>query len=237
MIPLTWHFGRVVVPVSGLIAAAGVVSALFLARATAKRLDVDPDKVWNLGVIGIVCVWIGSRLLLILLNWTDFRAHPLWMLGLISVRSRPALLGGAALAIAGGLAYARYARLPFRRTLDALAVPFALASTAFSVAALLHRPPGESERIVDCMVSTLVLLVIGGLLVARAAGTGRFRDGEIMGAWLFLAGVSGSLIDALWTQPSAAPFNFVRQGIAMLMVLAGGALWFVAPKHDAGPFQ
>ena len=221
-----------IVPVSGLIAATGLISALLLSRFTAKRLDVDPERVWNLGLLGVLTALIGSRLFLIILNWADFRAHPLWMLGVVSVRSRPAMLGGSALAIAVCAVYLRYARLPIRRTLDALAVPLALASASFSVAGLLHGPPGEGERIIECMVSTLVLLVIGGFFVARAAGAGRMRDGELMGAWLFLAGVSGSLIDALWTQPSAAPFDFAQQAIAMLMVLSGGALWFFAPKRE-----
>ena len=54
-LPAGFQFGQLAVPLGALIAAAGVVSALFLSRGhgeTARRLN--PDKVWNLGILGIL---------------------------------------------------------------------------------------------------------------------------------------------------------------------------------------
>jgi hypothetical protein len=55
------------------------------------------------------------------------------------------------------------------------------------------------------------------------------QDGEIMGAWLFLYGLAGFLLDSLrGDAPAGALFHgtlTMAQSLAMLMVLAGGLLW------------
>ncbi len=113
-------------PTYGVLAALGLVAALLAARVFARWVNLDPDKVWNLGLITVLTALFGSKLLLILVNWSDFRAHPMWMLGLTTIRSGGIFAGGLVLAFCAGIAYALYTHLPLRRTMDAAAPALAL---------------------------------------------------------------------------------------------------------------
>jgi phosphatidylglycerol---prolipoprotein diacylglyceryl transferase len=113
-------------PTYGVLAALGLVAALLAARVLARKSGLDPDKVWNLGLLTVLTALFGAKLLLILVNWSDFRAHPLWMLCLTTIRSGGVFAGGLGLAFLAGVAYARYAHLPLRRTMDVAAPALAL---------------------------------------------------------------------------------------------------------------
>ena len=126
MHPRLFQFGLLAIPTYGVLAALGLVAALLVARAFARNAGVDPDKVWNLGLITVLTALFGSKLLLILVNWSDFRAHPMWMLGLTTIRSGGVFAGGLGLAFLAGIAYARYAQLPLLRTMDIAAPSLAL---------------------------------------------------------------------------------------------------------------
>ena len=209
------------------------MGALFLSRVTARRLGIDPEKVWNLVLLGILTAVIAPRILLIFLNWPDFEVHALWMLGVVSVRSRAAVLGGAGIAIAACLLYARSVRLPFRGTLDALALPLALAATASSVAAFSLPHADAMKAAPRLMVNAALLAAVFGLFSARVRGSRALRGGEVMGTWLFVTGLSDHLLDALWAWNPARSFDLETLVIAALMVVAGGSLWFFSPRNAA----
>jgi phosphatidylglycerol:prolipoprotein diacylglycerol transferase len=135
--PVLFHLGSLVIPSFGATAAGGVLLALMLALRTARKLRVDANKVWNLCILMLFTALVGSRLLLVIANWTVLRHHPMWMLSLAMVH-HPLLAGiGAVLALAVAAVYMRVYRLPFRATGDALAAPAALGLAFEQVGALL----------------------------------------------------------------------------------------------------
>jgi phosphatidylglycerol:prolipoprotein diacylglycerol transferase len=82
--------------------------------------------VWNLCILSLFAALAAARLLLVAANWSALRSHPAWLLGLAMVH-HPLLAGVGALAGAGCAAcYARWSKLPFRATADALAPPLAV---------------------------------------------------------------------------------------------------------------
>ncbi len=78
-------------------AALGVLLALALSQRTARIAGVNPGQVWNLCIVALFAALVASRLLLVLVNWSELRLHPAWMLGLAMIH-HPLLAG------AGGLA-------------------------------------------------------------------------------------------------------------------------------------
>jgi phosphatidylglycerol:prolipoprotein diacylglycerol transferase len=240
------------------------MAALLLARAMARVSGIDPDKVLNLGLIGILTALFGSKLLLVFLNWSDFRAHPLWMLGLTTIRSGGIFAGGLALALLAGLVYARYSHLPLRRTMDAIVPALALGlaiiglgsfasgigygrpttmpwGVTFSsrIAALWSGTPLHIRlhptQLYESAVEFALFFLLTWLLLHResaaasASGTLVLRNGEIMGAWLFLYGVARFFIEFYRGDPGRGSIFggmlTVTQLIAMGMVVAGGLLW------------
>jgi phosphatidylglycerol---prolipoprotein diacylglyceryl transferase len=251
--PRLFQVGSIAIPTAGVITAIAIVTSLFTARVTARRLELNAEKVWDLGIVGVLTSLFAPRLILIFTNWKDFIAHPLWLIGVALVRSEAAILGGMAAAIVVMCAFALFTRMPFRRTLDAfapsLALGFAIASlgefaggsnfgtptnlpwavTYTSRFAWLWNgaPLGTPLHPVQ-IYAALAELCIFALLLAMIANRDkwRIRRGEIMGAWLFLHGVCAFSLNFLRADITAADF-ILPQSLTATMVLAGGLLWLL----------
>jgi phosphatidylglycerol:prolipoprotein diacylglycerol transferase len=134
--PVLFHIGAVVIPSYGAVTALGVLLALGLVLRTARMAAVDAGKVWNLCIVSLFAALAAARLLLVIVNWSALRLHPVWLLELAMVH-HPLLAATGALAGAGcALWYARHNQLPLRATADALAPPLALGLTFEQLGAL-----------------------------------------------------------------------------------------------------
>ncbi len=137
MYPVLFHAGPIVVPSYGVLAALGILLALTLLLRTSRLAGLNPNPLWNLSIVALFAALVGSRLVLLALNWTIVRTHPAWLLGLAMVH-HPLLAGiGAVFAIAAAVPYARAQHLPLRPTLDAFAAPTTLALSCEQLGALL----------------------------------------------------------------------------------------------------
>jgi phosphatidylglycerol:prolipoprotein diacylglycerol transferase len=135
--PLLFHIGLIQIPSYGAMAAVGVLCALFLAQHTALRVGLDAAKVWNLCVAALFAALVGSRLLVIVVNWNDLRKHPLWLLGLAMVHHPlVAAAGGIAAVVAAGF-YVVLHKMSLRAVADVLAAPLALAAAFEQFGALM----------------------------------------------------------------------------------------------------
>ena len=76
MLPILLHFGRFSLPTYGFLAAVGLLTGLAVGVHYATRHGLDPDKIWNLGVLAILGGILGAKLLLVVNDWNFFRAHP-----------------------------------------------------------------------------------------------------------------------------------------------------------------
>ncbi len=137
MHPVLFQFGAIAIPSYGVLAAIGVLAALGLSHRTARVSALDPRHLWNILVLGVFAALVISRLTLIVINLSNLRAHPRWLLALALVH-HPLLaaigMGGAALAVA---IYLAWAQLPMLAVADALAAPLAVGIVFEQVGALL----------------------------------------------------------------------------------------------------
>lgn len=137
MHPVLFKIGALLIPSYGALAAIGVLLALFFAQRTARTVGVAPHHVWNVSVLALFAALVGSRLLLVVVNWRDLRRHPLWTFGLSTIHS-PALAAIVILLGAlAGFAYMRWQRMPFAATLDVLCAPLVIALACEQLGALL----------------------------------------------------------------------------------------------------
>jgi len=249
--PRLIQFGHLAIPTSAVLTAIAIVAALFTARATAQRLGLNPEKIWDLNITGVLTALIAPRLLLIFTNWQDFLSHPLWMLGLTTIRSPTAAIGGIAIAIAVMAIFAYFTNLPFRRTLDSLAPALALGYAIYNIAAftagadfgtptnlpwaitytsrlasLWNKTPLGTPVHPIQIYAAIVELALFLLLTAAIAAPLRKRlpNGELMGTWLFLHGLTSFFLSFLRGDLTSATL-VQSQIIAAAMVAAGGLLW------------
>jgi len=135
--PVLFTIGAILIPSYGAMASVGVLLALVLAQRNARLVGLSPNHLWNLCVIALVAALVGSRLLLVIVNWRDLLRHPLWMLGLAMVHHPLLAAAGALVGLLTAVLYARLQHMPFAATSDALAAPLALGLACEQVGALL----------------------------------------------------------------------------------------------------
>lgn len=261
MHPLLFHFGHIAIPTYGVCTALALLSALGISLFTARRAGLNADKVWNLELIAILTALIGARLLMIAAHPHTFRNHPFWLLGLLTLPSFWYAVGGVALGALAALLYAFAEGLPFLKSADVLVPGVALAfcinrigafcggaawGTPTSlpwgvvyrsvVAYLWYRVPLGVKlhpvQLYDAGVSCglfVLLLWMGRRRKPR-------RDGEMLGAWLFLYGVIRFFLEFLRGDPARELLwdgaVTLVQVLSMVAVLGGGILWLRRPTRS-----
>jgi phosphatidylglycerol---prolipoprotein diacylglyceryl transferase len=241
--PYILHFGSVFLPTFGVLAAVGLMAALFLSLRTAVRVGLDPDKLWNAGLFAILSAFVLSRLLLVLTNLQTFLAYPVLLLTVPSLTALGLLLTAIATLI-----YLRLRHLPLLRTLDAWA-PCATLTWAFL--ALGHFaegadpglptklpwgmaiPPDTAPRLhpISLYAAIAALLITAGLL--RYLSPGRI-PGETFASALTASGVAQFLITFL-RQPNSYPVPLGNvldpiQWISLGMIATAGLISMTSRK-------
>jgi phosphatidylglycerol:prolipoprotein diacylglycerol transferase len=251
--PLLFHFGRIAIPTYGVLTAVALLAGLACAMLQARRLGLRSDRMWNLGLVGIIGALFGSRLLLVLANFEAFRAHPFWVLGLANIPGEWIALGGAAVGILAAIVYALAEGMPLLVVADAavpgLALAFAInrlgafcgglawgRPTALPwgviyrsfVAYLWYRVPlGVKLHPVQLYDAAASLAIFVLLLAFRTR-----RAGEIAGAWLFLYGVARFFAEFFRGDEAGLIAGLTPpQVLAIFAVMAGGALWWRRPSE------
>jgi phosphatidylglycerol:prolipoprotein diacylglycerol transferase len=238
-------------------AALGVLLALALSQRTARLAGLNPGPVWNLCIVALFAALVSSRLLLVLLNWSDLRRHPLWMLGIAMIH-HPLLAAVGGLAGAGAaVLYAHGQRLPLGTTADVLAAPLALGMAFEQWGALLAGSGYGTETTVRWAV------LYTHPLAARWSGTPlgialhpvqayaalafltlsiflliwlpiRRQQGEVAGLWFLGTGVT-LYITELWRDPEGrgAVFGGALDGpqVAAIVLVLVGALVLLERKE------
>jgi phosphatidylglycerol:prolipoprotein diacylglycerol transferase len=120
MHPVLFEFGPLKIFTYGFFLALAFLGAIFMAAREARRLGLPVAKFYDLCFYVVLAALVGSRLMYVILEIRQFLAHPLkifalWEGGLV-------FYGGVILALATAFFYIRRHRLPWRPTLDALAL-------------------------------------------------------------------------------------------------------------------
>ncbi len=260
MHPLLFHLGHIAIPTYGVFTAAGLLMALGISMAGATRAGLNTEKVWNLELLAILTTLFGSRLLMVFAHPLVFRAHPFWVLGMVSGPGVWFALGGVVAGLLAAGLYALAEGLPLVRTADALAPAVALAFFANRVGAffaglgwgtptrlpwgVMYRSPvaylwyrvplGVVEhpvQLYDAAVSLGLFLFL--IWIVRPGRMG--RDGEVAGTWLFVYGVARFFLEFLRGDPERLPLFggavTLAQLLSVVAVVAGGLLWL---QRDSG---
>jgi phosphatidylglycerol:prolipoprotein diacylglycerol transferase len=256
MHPVLFQIGSFVIPSYGAIAGLGIILTLALAQGTAKQTGLDPRHAWNILVLAVFASIAASRLTLIVLNLSELRHHPTWLLSVAMVH--PPLLAaiGVLAGILAVLLYARWARLPVLAVADCLAAPIALGSAFEQLGALLAgsdfgRDSDSASRLFAVTYTSPLAArwsgtplgvplypvqayaALGSLLLAALlvfALRASRRSGDVAGIWLMGTGALLFLTELFrdWEGRGVLPGGNVDtpQLVGLGLVLAGGLLLF-----------
>ena len=118
------RFGPVTVYTYGVLLAAAYLVGLQLAIVRARKRELDPARVMDLGIYIIISALVGAKLLLLATDFRTFRNNPAELLNL--AREAGVFYGGLIAAVAVALMYIRRAGLPLWTTCDVFAPGIAL---------------------------------------------------------------------------------------------------------------
>jgi phosphatidylglycerol:prolipoprotein diacylglycerol transferase len=124
MHPVLFDLGGFTIYAYGVLLAAAYLLGLQFALVRARARGLDGQRVMDLGIWIIISALVGAKLLLLLVDFRQFTAHPADLLGL--ARSGGVFYGGLIAAVAVAFLYLRRHKLPLWTTTDVFAPGIAL---------------------------------------------------------------------------------------------------------------
>lgn len=115
--------GKLTVHGYGLMIAIGVVLALFLSLYRAKRRGLNADAVESIVLLALVFGFLGAKILFVIVNFKDFLASPVSLLGSEGF----VVYGGIVLGVVAVYIYCRRKKISFLAYFDLLVPAVALA--------------------------------------------------------------------------------------------------------------
>lgn len=126
MHPILFTLGPFTVYTYGVLVAAGFVAGLWYAHSQAARAGINPRKIWNLGVYGILVALAVSKLWLIFSDLHFYLAYPRAIFSSATIQSGGVFYGGVIGGLVWVLLYTHFEKMPFLGVLDVSAGGVAL---------------------------------------------------------------------------------------------------------------
>lgn len=252
MYPRFLQFGAFVISTYGVLAVVAALSGIALWCSLARRVDLNPQKIQNAGLLTVISIVVGARLAVIIANWRGFFEAPLLILSAGTLASGNPAMYGVLLAIVAACIYLWRSRTPLVRAFAAAAAPvvlvlaildiadfaagsrygasstapWAVTYTSRFAARITGVPLGISLHPVQ-LYAAIGHFALAAVLIMMLRHTG--RPVEVLGTALFADGIFRFVLAPFSGSYADAPaiFHLVTpvQATAMLMVVLGGLCW------------
>ena len=100
----------------GIVIAAGMISAIYLAMFLARRTGQNEDEYFNFAILAIFLCVIGARIYYVIFTWSYYREHPGEIFNLRG--GGLAIYGGIITAIVTAVLWSRHKKLPMKLFVD-----------------------------------------------------------------------------------------------------------------------
>ncbi len=261
MHPVLFHIGSLTVYTYGVLVATGVIVGLFTARWQARKIGLDPDQIWNLGIYMVLAGLVASKLWMLLSDWSYYMQNPREIFSFATLQSGGVFYGG----MVGGLLfiifYVLWQKLRFLAVGDAFAAPLALGHSigrlgCFSAGCCWGKPTHMPWGIIFTnplaaqLVGTPLNVPLQPTQLMEAAaeflnflflvwlGTRRKFTGELFAAWLILYGIERGSLEFIRGDPGRTlMFNgavSLMQFVSLGMIMVGTWL-FLKHKSETAP--
>jgi phosphatidylglycerol:prolipoprotein diacylglycerol transferase len=126
MLPYLFTIFGFHLPTYGLLVAIAYLSALALSAKLARQAKLDSEMVLNLGIYCAMAGILGAKLLMILVDLSEYLRDPRTLFSLSTLQAAGIFYGGLLLALITAFFYMRSKHLPMLATADVLAPGIAL---------------------------------------------------------------------------------------------------------------
>ena len=252
MHPVLFQVGPLTVYTYGVLAAVGFLLGLLWAYRQAPRAGLDPRKVWNLGVYGILFALVSSKLWFISSAWEYYVANPREIFSFETFQSAGTFYGGVMGGVLWVVLYAYFQKMPLLGVLDLTAGPVALGhcigrvgcfvagccygkptslswGVTFSnpIAAKISGTPLDVALHPTQLYESAAEFLNFGILVWL--GAKRRVTGRIVGAYFILYGIERGTIEFFRGDPGRTLLFHDRlslmQIVSAALIVTGAFLW------------
>jgi phosphatidylglycerol:prolipoprotein diacylglycerol transferase len=235
---------------------------LLLSVRNSRRLGINPEDTWNLGIVVVLAGILGAKVLLIVNEWSYYTRNPGEILSVNTLRSGGVFSGGLVAALLAAAWFMARHKMPPLRTCDAFAPGLAIGhaigrlgcfaagccfgkETHAAWGVVFKSPlaaewvgtplgvPLEPTQLIEAVVELLNFFFLSWLIQRKHA------DGQVFGSYLILYGIARFFIEFLRGDPGRGiVFGGVMSGtqlIAIILVIVGGLFWLRrAPSRTVG---
>jgi phosphatidylglycerol:prolipoprotein diacylglycerol transferase len=255
--PELFSLGPITVYSYGVLLAISYLLGLWLAMRRARAWGLDPNRVLDLGIYIIIAALIGAKLLLLIVDFDQFRQSPADLMSL--ARSGGVFYGGLILAVLIAFWYVNKHRLPLWTTCDVFApgialghvtgrlgclaagccygrptsLPWGITFTNQLAAANVGTPLGIPLHPTQIYEAAAELLILGILLATEKRG--RPFAGRTFWGYMFLYAVSRYIIENYRGDPRGTVFGVFSTSQFISLLLAPLSLAMLAWLSRSAP--
>lgn len=252
MYPHLIEFGRFFLPTYGFLVASGVLLGLWLSVRNARRQGIDPEKIWNLGIIVVLCGIVGAKILYVVNDWSYFTQNPGEIFSLGTLQAGGVFSGGLVAALLAAAWYIWRNHLPALASIDCFAPGLALGHAigrlgCFAAGCcygkettapwgvvfknplanqMVGTPLGvhlHPTQLIEAVVEVLNFVLLSWLIRRKTF------DGQVFGSYMVLYGIARFFVEFLRGDPGRGEvFGGLMTGtqlISILLVIGGGLMW------------
>ncbi len=126
MFPKILDVGPITIHTYGLLLAIAFIAGIWLTSRNARKAGMNPDLIWNMGLIVIFAALVGAKILLFFSDYSYYSQNPREIFALSTLRSSGVYYGGLLLALGASVLYLRRAKLTAWNVADLAAPGIAL---------------------------------------------------------------------------------------------------------------
>lgn len=249
MFPELFRIPGLGIPIAtyGVLLALAFIAALWLTAQLAARDGLPKDRIYDLGLYILACSLIGSKVLMVITEWNEYRGEWRRMLSFDLWRSGGVYYGGFLVALLVSVILMRRWRLPWGKTSDAFAPGVALGHAIGRLGCLsagccwgkpttswigvrfsekaseLTGVPTDSALVPTQLIEAAVNFAIFGFLIWL--GKRRAFDGQIIYSYMIIYGVARFTIEFWRDDPRGQVLGLsTSQFISIIMFALGLAM-------------
>lgn len=260
MHPVLFEFGSFTVYTYGVLVAAGFIAGLWYAYRQAPRAGLDPRKIWNLGIYGILVALAVSKLWLVFSNLDYYLAFPHALFSVATIESGGVFYGGVIGGLAWVLLYTHFQKMPFLSVLDISAagvalghgigrlgcfaagccygkptsLPWGVTFTSSTAARLAGTPLHIALHPTQLYESGAEFL---NFVILIWLGARQRFSGQLIGAYFILYGIERGTIEFFRGDPGRTLMFHdsvsLMQFVSIALFLAGAFLWWRGLRHPS----
>ena len=112
MYPKILDLGTITIHTYGLLLAAAFIAGIWIAARNGKKAGIDADTTWNLGLIVLFSALVGSKISLLLTDFSYYSENPRQFFSLSTFHLNESYYGGLILALATAVIFIRKRNIP-----------------------------------------------------------------------------------------------------------------------------